>query len=59
MSWRKFYAADPQIVGKTLTIKGQAYTILGVMPRGFSFPFVEDAADLVARRNRSRQPLLQ
>ena len=41
--WRKFYASDPQIAGKTLTIKGQAYTILGVMPRGFSFPFVEDA----------------
>ena len=37
--WRKFYASDPQIVGKTLAIKGQAFTILGVMPRGFSFPF--------------------
>jgi putative ABC transport system permease protein len=23
--WRKFYASDPQIAGKTLTIKGQAY----------------------------------
>jgi predicted permease len=37
--WRKFYASDPRIEGKTLTIKGQAYTILGVMPKGFSFPF--------------------
>jgi hypothetical protein len=40
--WRKFYASDPQIVGKTLTIKSQQYTILGVMPKGFSFPFHED-----------------
>jgi predicted permease len=40
-AWRKFYASDPQIAGKTLTIKGQAYTILGVMPKGFSFPFEE------------------
>ena len=39
--WRKFYASDPQIAGKTLAIKGQSYTILGVMPRGFSFPFEE------------------
>src|SRR5271157_1934112 len=39
--WRKFYASDPQIAGKSLTIKGQAFTILGVMPRGFSFPFDE------------------
>jgi predicted permease len=37
--WRKFYASDPQIPGKSLTIKGHAFTILGVMPRGFSFPF--------------------
>jgi predicted permease len=36
--WRKLYAADPQIVGKTLTMKSQAYTIIGVMPRSFSFP---------------------
>jgi predicted permease len=39
--WRKLYAADPQVVGKTLTIKGQPYTILGVMPSGFAFPFGE------------------
>jgi predicted permease len=36
--WRKLYNADAQIVGKTLTIKSQTYTIVGVMPRGFSFP---------------------
>jgi predicted permease len=39
--WRKFYASDPQIAGKTLTIKGHPFTILGVMPRGFSFPIDE------------------
>jgi predicted permease len=37
--WRKLYNADPQIVGKTLAIRNQPYTILGVMPRSFSFPF--------------------
>jgi predicted permease len=36
--WRKLYNADPLILGKTMTIKNDAYTILGVMPRGFSFP---------------------
>jgi predicted permease len=36
--WRKLYNADPQIAGKILTIKSKAYTIVGVMPRGFSFP---------------------
>ena len=37
--WRKLYASDSQIVGKTITIKGQPFTIIGVMPRSFSFPF--------------------
>ena len=41
--WRKFYASDPQIAGKALTIKGRTFTILGVMPRGFSFPFGVDS----------------
>ena len=36
--WRKLYNADPQVAGKILTIKSKAYTIVGVMPRGFSFP---------------------
>jgi predicted permease len=39
--WRKLYHADPHIVGQTLAIKSQPYTILGVMPKGFSFPYDE------------------
>lgn len=42
--WRKLYASDPQIVGKTLTIKSKPYTIVGVMPGGFAFPFGDDMA---------------
>jgi predicted permease len=37
--WRKLYASDPKIVGKTLAIRSKPYTIVGVMPKGFSFPF--------------------
>lgn len=37
--WLKLFAGDPKIVGKTLTIMDQPYTIVGVMPKGFSFPF--------------------
>ncbi len=37
--WRKLYEGDPRVLGKTLAIKGQVYTIVGVMPKGFSFPF--------------------
>ncbi len=37
--WRKLFRSDPRIPGNKLVIRGQDYTILGVMPRSFSFPF--------------------
>ena len=40
-TWRRLFKADPQIVGKTITIQERAYTVLGVMPKGFAFPFGE------------------
>jgi putative ABC transport system permease protein len=33
--WKRRMGADPQIVGRTLQLNGQAYTIVGVMPAGF------------------------
>ena len=36
--WRDAYGADPAILGKTVRLSGQTYTVIGVMPRGFSFP---------------------
>ncbi|HTW62077.1 MAG TPA: ABC transporter permease [Terracidiphilus sp.] len=36
--WRADFHADPQIVGKTATIGGQTYTVIGVMPARFLFP---------------------
>jgi predicted permease len=37
--WRKLYLSDPLAIGKTFTIQGENYEIIGVMPSGFSFPF--------------------
>jgi putative ABC transport system permease protein len=33
--WRRRFAADPAIVGKTITLNGQSFTVVGVAPRGF------------------------
>jgi predicted permease len=41
-AWRKLYNSDRSIVGKTLAIRGATFTIVGVMPKGFSFPFGTD-----------------
>ena len=37
--WQNRYDADPGILGKTIRANGQMHTIIGVMPRGFKFPF--------------------
>src|SRR5262249_5218496 len=36
--WRTQFQSDPAIAGRSIAIDGQAYTIAGVMPDGFSFP---------------------
>jgi predicted permease len=36
--WKEMYHADPQIVGRSLPVNGSPYTVIGVMPNGFSFP---------------------
>ncbi|HTD55750.1 MAG TPA: ABC transporter permease, partial [Silvibacterium sp.] len=38
-AWRESLGADPSVLGRTVKVSGQPYTVVGVMPRGFSFPF--------------------
>ena len=35
--WRELFGADPTVVGRTLRMSGRECTIVGVLPRGFSF----------------------
>lgn len=36
--WRRRFGADPQLPGKTITIHGKPWTVLGVMPADFTTP---------------------
>jgi putative ABC transport system permease protein len=36
--WRRRYAADPQFVGRAISVNGRSTTIVGVMPPRFAFP---------------------
>jgi putative ABC transport system permease protein len=36
--WKRRFDADPAIVGKSVTIDGEPYQVVGVAPRRFSFP---------------------
>ena len=40
--WEKRFAADPAVLGKPVTLAGQVYTVIGVAPPDFAFPFTVD-----------------
>ena len=35
--WQRRFGGDPNIVGQSLTINGQSYTVVGVLPASFQF----------------------
>jgi hypothetical protein len=37
--WQRRFGGDPQTVGKTVDLGGTSYTIVGVLPARFQFPF--------------------
>jgi predicted permease len=37
--WRTTYGSDPNILGKAVKLNGESHIVVGVMPRGFTFPF--------------------
>jgi putative ABC transport system permease protein len=43
--WAGRYAADPQIIGRSLRINGESVTVVGVMPAGFVYPFLFGPVD--------------
>jgi len=37
--WKKQFGGSPEVIGKTLTLNDQSYTVIGVMPPKFKFPY--------------------
>jgi putative ABC transport system permease protein len=40
--WQRRFSADASIIGKNVTLSGDSYTVIGVMPRGFTFPILNN-----------------
>ncbi len=37
-AWQRLFGADPQVIGRALTLDTRVYSVVGVMPRGFAYP---------------------
>src|SRR6202167_1368728 len=46
--WHRSYGADPNVLGRTLQIDNDPYTIIGVLPRGFRHPGPTVSGDVEA-----------
>ena len=36
--WQRRFGSDPQLLGKTISLNGRGYTIVGIMPKDFDYP---------------------
>ncbi|MBW3552306.1 MAG: ADOP family duplicated permease [Gemmatimonadetes bacterium] len=40
--WRSRFEADPDVVGRAVVLDGTSYTVVGVMPRAYNYPYGAD-----------------
>src|SRR5215831_18894703 len=50
-TWTQWFGADPQIIGKALTLSDELYTVIGVMPAKFNFPPTVPVTSSLPSRN--------
>jgi predicted permease len=36
--WQRRFGGDPSLLGRSIVMNGEKYTVLGMMPRGFQYP---------------------
>jgi putative ABC transport system permease protein len=41
-AWQRWFSGDAAVIGRTIRVNGRPLTVIGVRPRGFSFPQNQD-----------------
>ena len=56
-AWDKYFHRDPKALGQTVKLEGKEYTVIGVMPKGFSYPLSQSRGKVWAPRAEVWTPL--
>jgi putative ABC transport system permease protein len=56
--WQRQFGADPAILGKTVTLNGLPYTVIGVMPTSFHLPHIQPIANSSTTRAQPVEALV-
>jgi len=54
--WRRRFASDASLIGKTITLNDRSYIVIGVMPADFWFPYRSDPVELWVPEHNSSDP---
>jgi putative ABC transport system permease protein len=54
--WARLFNRDPSLVGRTVSLDGQATTVIGVMPKGFQSPIIDAEMWSPVRIDPARAP---
>jgi putative ABC transport system permease protein len=44
-AWQRFFQHDPRVIGRQIRLDAIDYTVIGVMPKGYTFPFSSEDVD--------------
>jgi putative ABC transport system permease protein len=53
--WHGRFGGDPRIVGRSVTLSGKAFVIVGIVPAGFQFLFPSDLWTLQTVKRRAKE----
>lgn len=54
--WQRRFGGDPNVIGKTLTYDGKAYSVVGVLPSGFQ---LDGSVDVLTPVGQAKEPRMR